>query len=170
MDIIGYSKNTHKNPKTSPNQGIHNQVPWLGLVSLFQIWDFSGYSLNTLKIYPKMEICYFFLWNKLHFFFDDNLVWSLVSQFLSCECSHFGGNYKKNKKVKNLAHIFYRKVKKISHTFIRRWKNFLTLPHYMFFHIQSLFAHACGHVGSHVVRNFWLWRTIACTGKRTAQL
>ena len=128
MDIIGYSKNTHKNPKTSPNQGIHNQVPWLGLVSLFQIWDFSGYSLNTLKIYPKMEICYFFLWNKLHFFFDDNLVWSLVSQFLSCECSHFGGNYKKNKKVKNLAHIFYRKVKKISHTFIRRWKNFLTLP------------------------------------------
>ena len=55
-------KNTHKNPKfeTGPNQGIPNQVPWLGLVSLFQIWDFCGYSLNTLK-YPKMGICYFFL-------------------------------------------------------------------------------------------------------------
>ena len=45
----------------SPNQGIPNQVPWLGLVSLFQIWDFYGYSLNTLK-YPKMGIRYFFLW------------------------------------------------------------------------------------------------------------
>ena len=32
-----------------------------GLVSLFQIWDFCGYSLNTPK-YPKMGIiCYFFL-------------------------------------------------------------------------------------------------------------
>ena len=44
---------------TSPNEGIPNQVPWLGLVSLFQIWDFCGYCLNTLK-YPKMGICYFF--------------------------------------------------------------------------------------------------------------
>ena len=46
--------------ETSPKQGIPNQVPWLGLVSLFQIWDFCGCSLNTLK-YPKMGICYFFL-------------------------------------------------------------------------------------------------------------
>ena len=46
--------------ETSSNQGIPNQVPWLGLVSLFQIWDFCGYSLNTLK-YPKMGISYFFL-------------------------------------------------------------------------------------------------------------
>ena len=36
--------------ETSPNQGIPNQVPCLGL-----LWVF----LNTLK-YPKMEICYFF--------------------------------------------------------------------------------------------------------------
>ena len=47
--------------ETSPNQGIPNQVPWLGLVSLFQLWDFCGYSSNNLK-YPKMGICYFFLW------------------------------------------------------------------------------------------------------------
>ena len=65
LDILGYLNNTHKNPKiwqseTSPNQGIPNQVPRLGLVSLFQIWDFCGYSLNTLK-YPKMGIRYFFL-------------------------------------------------------------------------------------------------------------
>ena len=31
------------------------------LVALFQIWYFCGYSLNTLK-YPKMGMCYFFLW------------------------------------------------------------------------------------------------------------
>ena len=65
LDILGYLKNTHKNPKfgseTSPNTGIPNQVPWLGRVSLFQIWDFWGYSLNTLQ-YPKMGIGYFFLW------------------------------------------------------------------------------------------------------------
>ena len=36
-------------------------IPWLGLVSLCQIWDFYGYSLNTLK-YPKMGIRYFFPW------------------------------------------------------------------------------------------------------------
>jgi len=60
LDILGYLKNTHKNPKTIPNQGIPNQVPCLGLVSLFQIWDYCGYSLNTLK-YPKMGIRYFFL-------------------------------------------------------------------------------------------------------------
>ena len=63
MDILGYLKNTHKKSQiwqseTSPNQGIPNEVPRLGLVSLFQIWDFYGYSLNTLK-YPKMGIRYF---------------------------------------------------------------------------------------------------------------
>ena len=35
-------------------------IPWLGFVSLSQIWDFCGYSLNTLK-YPILGICYFFL-------------------------------------------------------------------------------------------------------------
>ena len=65
LDILGYLKNTHKNPKLgkvrqlSPNQGIPNQVPWLELVSLFQIWDFCGYSLNNLK-YPKMGNLLFF--------------------------------------------------------------------------------------------------------------
>ena len=46
--------------ETSPNQGIWLGIPWLGLVSLCQIMDFFGYSLNTLK-YPKMGIRYFFL-------------------------------------------------------------------------------------------------------------
>ena len=45
LDILGYLKNTHKNPK-------------FGRVR--QIWDFYGYSLNTLK-YPKIGIRYFFL-------------------------------------------------------------------------------------------------------------
>ena len=44
----------------SPNQGTWLGIPRLGLVSLCQIWDFYGYSLNTLK-YPKMGIRYFFL-------------------------------------------------------------------------------------------------------------
>ena len=56
--------------ETSPKQGIPNQVPWLGLVSLFQIWDFWGYSSNTLK-YPKMGICYFFLCTGLKFSFTN---------------------------------------------------------------------------------------------------
>ena len=39
LDILGYLKNTHKNPKfvkseTSPNQGTWLGIPWLGLVSL----------------------------------------------------------------------------------------------------------------------------------------
>ena len=53
LDILGYLKNTHKNPKF----GRLRQVPgtwlgilWLGLVSLCQIWDFCGYSLNTPEI------------------------------------------------------------------------------------------------------------------------
>ena len=47
--------------ETSPNQGTWLGIPWLGLVSLCQVWDFYGYSFNTLK-YPKMGIRYFFLW------------------------------------------------------------------------------------------------------------
>ena len=46
--------------ETSPNQGTWLGILWLGLVSLCQIWDFYGYSLNTLK-YPVMGTCYFFL-------------------------------------------------------------------------------------------------------------
>ena len=46
--------------ETSPNLGTWLGIPWLGLVSLCQIWDFYGYSLNTQK-YPKMGIHYFFL-------------------------------------------------------------------------------------------------------------
>ena len=49
--------------ETSPNQGIPNQVPCLGL-----LWVF----LNTLK-YPKMEICYFFL---------------CIRKFLELHCGH----------------------------------------------------------------------------------
>ena len=66
LDILGYLKNTYKNPKfswkseTGPNQGTWLGIPWLGLDSLCQIWDFYRYSLNTLK-YPKMGIRYFFL-------------------------------------------------------------------------------------------------------------
>ena len=45
--------------ETSPNQGTWLGFPGLGLVSLYQIWDFYEYSLNTLK-YPKMGIRYFF--------------------------------------------------------------------------------------------------------------
>ena len=45
--------------ETSPNQGTWLGIVWLGLVSLCQIWDFCGYSLNTLK-YPILGICYLF--------------------------------------------------------------------------------------------------------------
>ena len=47
--------------ETSPNQGTWLGIPLLGLVSLCQIWDFYGYSLNNQK-YPKMGTRYFFLW------------------------------------------------------------------------------------------------------------
>ena len=65
LDILGSLKNTHKNPQiwkseTSPNKETWLGIRWLGLVSLCQIWDSYGYSLNTLK-YPIMGICYFFL-------------------------------------------------------------------------------------------------------------
>ena len=53
--------------ETSHNQGIPNQVPWLGLVSRFQIWDFCGYSLNTLKLISKNGNPLFFpvRWDKV---------------------------------------------------------------------------------------------------------
>ena len=65
LDIFGVfneypQKSQILQSETSPNQGIPNQVPRLGLVSLFQICNFCGYSLNTLR-YPKLGICYFFL-------------------------------------------------------------------------------------------------------------
>ena len=66
LDILEYLTNTHKNPKFGKVRQVptrEKQVPWLGLVSLFQIWNFCGYSLNTLK-YLKMGIRYFFLWKK----------------------------------------------------------------------------------------------------------
>ena len=47
--------------ETSPSLGTWLGIPWLGLASLCQIWDFYGYSLNNQK-YPKMETRYFFLW------------------------------------------------------------------------------------------------------------
>ena len=65
LDILGYLKNTHKNPKF----GRVRHVPTRELGWEFPGWDFShfakfgilrGYSFNTLK-YPKMGICYFFL-------------------------------------------------------------------------------------------------------------
>ena len=63
LDIVGYLKNTHKNPKL----GRVRQVPTRVLgwefpchVSLCQIWDFCGNSSNILK-YPILGIFYFFL-------------------------------------------------------------------------------------------------------------
>ena len=53
QDIL---KNTHKDPKFGKVGQLGNLVG----NSLCQIWDFYGYSLNTLK-YPKMGIRYFFL-------------------------------------------------------------------------------------------------------------
>ena len=74
LDILGYLKNTQKNPKFgNPNQGILNQVPKLGFVSLSQIWDFCGYSLNTQK-YPKLGIRYFFLWSETTTWYGDDLI------------------------------------------------------------------------------------------------
>ena len=66
LDILGYLKKLYPQKsqiwksETSPNQGTWLGIPWLGLVSLCQMWDFYGYSLNTLK-YPNMGIHYFFL-------------------------------------------------------------------------------------------------------------
>ena len=54
LDILEYSQKSQIwKSETSPSQGTWLGIPWLGLVSLCQIWDFYGYSLNTLK-YPKM--------------------------------------------------------------------------------------------------------------------
>ena len=60
LDILGYLKNTHKNPKF----GKVRQVP-------------TRDSLNTLK-YPKMGICYFFLWMALK---QDHFVLNRVIKF-----------------------------------------------------------------------------------------
>ena len=66
LDILGYLKNTHKNPKF----GKVRQIPTREFPTKFPGWDLShsskfgifvGIFLNTLK-YPKMGICYFFLW------------------------------------------------------------------------------------------------------------
>ena len=67
LDILGYLKNTHKNPKFGkvrqiPIRELGWEFPNWDFFSLCQIWDFYGYSLNTLK-YPKMGIRYFFLCN-----------------------------------------------------------------------------------------------------------
>ena len=65
MDILGYLKNTHKNPKF----GKVRQVPTREFPTKFSDWDLSHsskfgifvgiISLNTQK-YPKMGIRYFF--------------------------------------------------------------------------------------------------------------
>ena len=75
LDILGYLKNTHKSPKFSkvrqvPTREFPTKFPGWDSYSLFQIWIFRGYSLNTLK-YPKMAICYFFLCKTYNAF----LVW-----------------------------------------------------------------------------------------------
>ena len=65
LDILGYLKNTHKNPKF----GRVRQVPIRELGWQFPGWDlshfakfgiFMGHCLNTLK-YSKTGIRYFFL-------------------------------------------------------------------------------------------------------------
>ena len=68
LEILGNSRVFQEYPQksqiwkseTSPNLGTWLGIPWLGLVSLCQIWHFYGYSLSTLK-YPKMGSRYFFL-------------------------------------------------------------------------------------------------------------
>ena len=66
LDILEYLREYPQKSKiwkseTSPNQGTWLGIPWLGLASLCQIWDFVGILLNTLK-YLILGICYFFLW------------------------------------------------------------------------------------------------------------
>ena len=65
LDILGYLKNTPKNPKF----GKVRQIPIREFPTKFPKWHLShsskfgifwGYSLNTLK-YPKLGIRYFFL-------------------------------------------------------------------------------------------------------------
>ena len=53
IPIFGYLRVFEEYPQksqiwkseTSPNQGTWLGIPWLGLASLWQIWDFYGYSL-----------------------------------------------------------------------------------------------------------------------------
>ena len=55
LDILGYLKNTHKNPKFGkvrqvPTREFPIKFPdWDLSHSSMQIWDFCGYSLNSLK-------------------------------------------------------------------------------------------------------------------------
>ena len=59
LDILGYLKNTHKNPKF----GRVRHVPTRELGWEFPGWDlshFAKFGIFTLK-YPIMGICYFFL-------------------------------------------------------------------------------------------------------------
>ena len=55
--VMPLTQNKVENELTPDLQRKHGV---LKLVLLCQIWDFYGYSLNTLK-YPKMGIRYFFL-------------------------------------------------------------------------------------------------------------
>ena len=67
LDILGYLKNTHKNPKF----GRVRRVPTREFPTKFPDWDlfhsskFGIFVGNTLK-YPKMVICYFFLCQLVH--------------------------------------------------------------------------------------------------------
>ena len=67
LDILEYLKNTHKNldyeqsPKSqiwqseaSPNQGIPNQVPWLGLAGLSLRAGGRGFSPATYECGPRL--------------------------------------------------------------------------------------------------------------------
>ena len=76
-----------KKSETNHNQGIPNQVPKLGFVSLSQIWDFCGYSLNTLKL----GIRYFFLcihvyYLKIHVIVSEPNKWNDVETESLLDC------------------------------------------------------------------------------------
>ena len=87
FDILGYLKNTHKNPKF----GKVRQVPTMEFPTKFPDWDLShsskfgifvGILKNTLK-YPKMGIGYFFLWMK-----HEARVFHMTSQpYLKIHCN-----------------------------------------------------------------------------------
>ena len=72
LDILGYLKNTHKNPKiiwkseTSPNQGTWLGIPWCGLVSLG-----GGSSSNETTHGPNslQKLCATLQHAEIHFMF-----------------------------------------------------------------------------------------------------
>ena len=67
LDILGYLKNTHKNPKFGRVRQFPGWFPWLGLLLLCQIWDFYGYSLKLYsKISKNGNPLFFFLCNYLY--------------------------------------------------------------------------------------------------------